>query len=285
MSGGKLAGQHAIITGASRGFGREIALHFARAGAHLYLLARDAAALEETCALARAESADPAQSVAMQTADLADLASLPAAFAALPAVDILVNNAAMQGPIGPFEAQEPAAWREVFAVNFLAAAECCRLALPGMKERGRGKIVNISGGGATGPRADFSAYAASKVALVRFSETLAEEVREAGIDVNCVAPGAMNTRMLSEVIAAGPERARQEFARALDQQQAGGTPPETGAELVLFLASRASDGITGRLLSAVWDAWQELPLRREALARTDVYTLRRIVPLDRGLAW
>src|SRR4051794_11310785 len=115
----QLQGQHAVITGASRGFGREIALHFARAGAHLHLLARDAAGLEETCALVRAESADPAQTVAMQTADLRDLASLPAVFAGLPAVDILVNNAAMQGPIGPFEAQEPAAWREVFAVNFL----------------------------------------------------------------------------------------------------------------------------------------------------------------------
>src|SRR5215217_7657286 len=138
----QLLGQHAVITGASRGFGREIALHFARAGAHLSLLARDAAALEETCALARAESADPAQTVAMQTADVSDLASLPAVFAALPAVDILVNNAAMQGPIGPFETQEPSAWRAVLTVNFLAAAECCRLVLPGMKERGRGKIVN-----------------------------------------------------------------------------------------------------------------------------------------------
>jgi NAD(P)-dependent dehydrogenase (short-subunit alcohol dehydrogenase family) len=110
----------------------------------------------------------------MQTADLGDLASLPAVFAASPAVDILVNNAGMQGPIGPFEAQVPSASREALAVNFLAAAECCRLVIPGMKERRRGKIVNISGGRATGPRADFSAYAAAKAALVGFKSRFAK---------------------------------------------------------------------------------------------------------------
>jgi 3-oxoacyl-[acyl-carrier protein] reductase len=279
-----LSGQHAVITGALRGLGREIALHFARAGAHLHLLARDIPGLTETSRLAGADCAAPGQAFSIYPTNLRDPDSLRRVLDALPPIDILVNNAAMQCPIGALEAVGSDAWREVFNVNFVAAAATCRFVLPGMKTRGRGKIVNVSGGGATGPRPDFSAYAASKAALVRFTETLAHEVRDRGIDANCVAPGPMNTRMLAEIIATGPEGARQEFTRALQQQQIGGTPLAKGAELITFLASAASDGITGRLLSAVWDPWQELPAHREELAGTDIYTLRRIVPEDRGLA-
>ena len=75
------------------------------------------------------------------------------------------------------------------------------------------------------------------------------------------------------------------YDKALRQRAEGGTPLERGAELAVFLASAASDGITGRLLSAVWDDWAALPARREELARSDVYTLRRIVPTDRGMNW
>ena len=151
--------------------------------------------------------------------------------------------------------------------------------------RGYGKIVQLSGGGATNPLPGLSAYAASKAAVVRFAETLAEELREHHVDVNAVAPGALNTRMLDEVLAAGPERVGQAFyERALEQQRSGGVPLERGAELAVWLASAASDGVTGKLLSAVWDPWRELPRHLEDLA-SDVYTLRRIVPGDRGLGW
>ena len=99
-------------------------------------------------------------------------------------------------------------------------------------------------------------------------------------------PGALNTRMLDEVIAAGPEAVGEAFYRKMVEQKAkGGVPLEHGAALAVFLASRRSDGITGRLLSAVWDPWADLPARREELARSDVYTLRRVVPRDRGKDW
>jgi NAD(P)-dependent dehydrogenase (short-subunit alcohol dehydrogenase family) len=122
--------------------------------------------------------------------------------------------------------------------------------------------------------------------VVRLTETLAEELREDRIDVNAVAPGPLNTRFLDQVLAAGPEKTgREVHERALRQREEGGAPLAKGAALATFLASARSDGITGRLLSAVWDDWERLPERREALAAGDVFTLRRIVPRDRGLPW
>jgi 3-oxoacyl-[acyl-carrier protein] reductase len=147
-----------------------------------------------------------------------------------------------------------------------------------MRRQKSGKIINISGGGATSPRPDFSAYATAKCALVRFTETLAEELKDFGIDVNAVSPGAMNTRMLDEVLEAGPRAARREYAAALNRREEGGASPENAAELVAMLASNLCDGITGKLISAVWDDWKQLPERAKELAATDAYTLRRVSP-------
>ncbi|MDB5295876.1 MAG: fabG 5 [Phycisphaerales bacterium] len=283
MSHAPLAGKSALVTGASRGLGEAVARQLWTAGASLALFARDAAALDAvTLSLPPAAG----QSARAFPCDIGDFASLDAAHAAAAAalgdLDVLVNNAAVQGPLGPMETLDFAAWRRVFDVDLFAAARLCQLVVPGMRRRGGGKIVNISGGGATGPRPDVTAYACAKTALVRLGETLAEELRDAGIDVNGVSPGAMNTRMLEETLAAGPAGARREYAAAAERKaKATGVPPDKAAELVVFLASPASDGITGRLLSAVWDDWKSLPDRRDALAMSDVYTLRRITPDDR----
>jgi len=289
MSSQPLHGQNALVTGASRGLGLEIARHLARAGARLALVARDGTALETAKTQARDAAGEPGCIVRCYPADLAEDAQIDAVVAAVlkdfGGVDVIVNNAGIQGPIGPLDRVDWAGWRQVLQVNLLAPARICQLLIPGMRDRGHGKIINLSGGGATGPRPDFSAYAAAKCALVRLTETLAAELRESGIAVNCVAPGAMNTRMLEELLAAGPEGARAEYAKALAQAQAGGTPPAMAAALVTWLASPAADGITGRLLSARWDDWTHLPERLNPLNQSDVYTLRRIVPADRGLTW
>ena len=111
-------------------------------------------------------------------------------------------------------------------------------------------------------------------------------LRDDHIDVNAIAPGALNTRLLDEVLAAGPEKVGRDFYdRSIKQHDQGGAPLEKGAALMTFLASAASDGITGRLLSALWDDWASLPEKRDQLAKSDIYTLRRIVPEDRGLKW
>lgn len=153
-------------------------------------------------------------------------------------------------------------------------------------ERQYGKVLLLSGGGATKPLPYLSAYAASKAAVVRFGETLAEEVREFGIDVNAVAPGTLNTRLLDEVLEAGPTKVGQTcYEQALRQKAEGGTPMARGASLCLFLASAASDGITGKLISAVWDPWEKLPEHLGDLCDSDIYTIRRILPGDRGKDW
>jgi NAD(P)-dependent dehydrogenase (short-subunit alcohol dehydrogenase family) len=279
-----------LVTGASRGLGLEVARQFVRAGADVAMTARDKAALTEAGELVTGDRASTGQRVRYDYAlDLGESRGVDALAASVLGdfghVDVLVNNASVQGPIGPLETVDFAAWRRVFDVNLFAAARLSQLVLPSMRRRGRGKIVNVSGGGATGPRPDFSAYALTKVAVVRLTETLAEELKAGGIDVNAVAPGPMNTRMLEEVLAAGPAAAPREYEAAVKRARAGGTPPGKAAELIVWLSSSASDGITGRLISAVWDDWRGLPARRDELAKSDVYTLRRIVPKDRGLDW
>jgi NAD(P)-dependent dehydrogenase (short-subunit alcohol dehydrogenase family) len=198
-------------------------------------------------------------------------------------IDVLVCNAGIHGPIGRFEDAVWRDWMRAVEVNLFGTVLMCRAVISLMRKRSRGKIVVLSGGGATQPRPRFSAYAASKAALVRFVETLALELAGTGIDVNAVAPGALNTRLLDQVLAAGVDAVgAEDYARALRQRDEGGSSFESAAALVAFLASPDSDGITGRLISAAWDDWRSLADRREALAQSDVYTLRRILPEDRG---
>ncbi len=199
---------------------------------------------------------------------------------------ILVNNAGILGELGRIEDVAWEDWAQVIAVNVFGPALLCRAVIPQMRHQGYGKIINVSGGGATKPLAGMSAYAASKAALVRLTENLALELSGAGVDVNAIAPGALNTRLLDEMLAAGPARLGDEFYEgALRQRETGGNSLEYAAALSVFLASAASDGISGRLISAVWDDWASLAGRRTELAAGDVYTLRRIVPADRGLSW
>jgi NAD(P)-dependent dehydrogenase (short-subunit alcohol dehydrogenase family) len=201
-------------------------------------------------------------------------------------LDVLVSNAGVYGPKGAVEEVDWYAWSQAISINLLGTVLCCRAFLPLLRQSTRGKILLVSGGGATKPLPFLSAYAASKAAVVRFGETLAEELRGVGIDVNSIAPGALNTRLLEEVLSAGPEKVGQSFYEAsLRQKQSGGTPLEKAAELCVYLASSESDGITGKLISAVWDTWKNFAAHHEDLQRTDVYTLRRIVPTERGLPW
>ena len=222
--------------------------------------------------------------VAADVSDVADVGRLAAAaFDAFERIHVLVCNAGVYGPMGPSEDVDWDEWSRAVRINIDGSVLPCRAFIPHFKTHRYGKIVQISGGGATAPLPRLSAYATSKAAIVRFAESIALELREFGVDVNAIAPGALNTRMLDEVLAAGPERVGQAFFdRMVKTKAEGGTPLETGAALSVFLGSAASDGITGRLLSAVWDRWADLPAQWAELENTDIYTLRRIVPADRG---
>jgi 3-oxoacyl-[acyl-carrier protein] reductase len=285
----KLAGHKVLVTGASQGFGRAVAERCLAEGADVAICARSREALEDTAAGLRA-AARAGQRVFAAVADVADVKAVDALVAdatrELGGLDGLVNNAGVYGPKGLIEDVDWAEWAKALEINLYGTILPCRAVLPGFRSRGAGKIVNLSGGGATAPLPRLSAYAASKAAVVRFTETLAEELRGTKIDVNAVAPGALNTRLLDEVLAAGPDKVGQSFYdRSLKQKAEGGAPLEKGAALCAFLLSAESDGVTGRLLSAVWDPWADLPARRAELEKSDIYTLRRIVPKDRGKDW
>jgi NAD(P)-dependent dehydrogenase (short-subunit alcohol dehydrogenase family) len=285
--GTPLADRSAVITGANQGLGRAIAERFVRAGASVLLTARGEELLNRTAAELTPLASLPGQKVLARVADVSSErdcnATAAQAAAELPNPCVLVNNAGVYGPFGLIEDNDWSEWVKAIEINLFGTILMCRAFLPHMRAAKYGKIINLSGGGATAPLPRISSYAASKAAVVRFTETLAEETRGAGVDVNAIAPGALNTRLMDDLLAAGPEKVGQSFFEKMTKtRDSGGTPLDKGAELSVFLASSASDGISGRLLSAVWDDWANLPDKKDELASGDIYTLRRITPDDRG---
>ncbi|MCC7518703.1 MAG: SDR family oxidoreductase [Verrucomicrobiae bacterium] len=285
----KLQRRHALITGASQGLGKAIARQFLLEGASVALCARDARALSATAAELGA-LAKPGQKVVARPCDVSSPKEVGElvefALRELGPLQALVNNAGIYGPMGPTESVDWDEWVRAVEINLYGTLLPCRALVPHFKRAGYGKIVNLSGGGATAPLPNISAYAASKAAVVRLVETLAEELKPFRVDVNAIAPGALNTRLLDQVFASGKEAVGAGFyARALKQKESGGVPLELGAKLCVYLASAESDGITGRLISAQWDPWPTLHAHRDEIAASDIYTLRRILPKDRGKPW
>jgi len=282
-----LSNEGILITGGSSGIGKAVAYACVRAGADITVCARSARDLQTAQGEWEKVKA-PHQKIITQAADVSNRTDVAAvvsrAISEMSRFTGLVNCAGILGPMGALDQIDFDRWIEAIQINLIGTAQLCRAVLPHFRRQHYGKIINFSGGGATAPRPRFSAYAASKAAIVRFTENLAEELKDTGIDVNAVAPGAVNTRMLQEVLKAAPEQVGPAiYNDALRQKERGGTPPEKAADLCVTLLSAESDGLTGRLLSAVWDPWPSLSQWKDKLAATDVYTLRRIVPDDRDI--
>lgn len=281
-----LEGKVSIITGASLGIGRAIATAFSAEGSHLVLVARTVSELEnakreiEQSSSARVEifRADVSQ-----PKDVEDMVGFT--LTKFDTIDILVNSAGIYGPIGLITDVDVEDWIEATNINLYGTFLCMRAVLPTMMRKKKGKIVNLSGGGAASPLPRFSAYSASKAAVVRLTETIANEVKEYNIDINAIAPGAVNTRFLDQVLAVGKAAGDVFHAKAIKQKREGGVPPEKIAELAVFLASTESDGLSGRLISLIWDDWKSNPRHLDEIMTSDIYTLRRIIPADRGYKW
>lgn len=284
-----LTNKVAIITGANQGLGLEIAKKYAAAGANLMLCARNGILLDSALKEIKQFITND-QIVLAQRVDISKEKEISnvveSTLNQLGTCHILVNNAGIYGPKGNVENIDWAEWIKAIEINVYGSVLMCRELIPHFKKQRYGKVIQLSGGGATNPLPKISAYAVSKAAIVRFAETLAEEVRGFGIDVNALAPGALNTRMLEEVLTAGPEVVGKDFyERSVRQKEAGGASIDRASELALFLASSNSDGITGKLISAAWDNWEEWPNHISELSKTDAFTLRRIVGRDRNLDW
>jgi 3-oxoacyl-[acyl-carrier protein] reductase len=278
----QLNGKVALITGAGRGIGRAIALAFAREGARLAVTARTVLELEETSEQVRKLGREclPITADVSRSNDV--LRVINELLRTFGHIDVLVNNAGVQGPIGPLVENNADSWVRSFHVNVFGTFYCIKAVLPHMMIRKKGKIINLSGGGATAARPRFSAYGASKTAVLRLTETVAEEVQAFNIQVNAIAPGAVNTRMLQEILEAG-EAAGPELELGRQRQAGRGVPADLAARLAVFLGSDASGSLTGKLISAPhddWESWTEARMRELmtlpwlTLRRVDAFTLR-----------
>ena len=283
-----LKGRRAVVSGASRGFGLEAARAFARAGASVMLFARSVGDLEGAKNAIASDVPDAVIKLCVgdvtSEADVIRLAQ--ATESAFGGTDILLCNAGIWGPKGPVESIDFDEWTRATSINLFGPVVCARAFSEQLHASERGKVIILSGGGATKPMPMLSAYAATKAGVVRFGETLAEEWASSGIDVNMLAPGAMNTGMLDEILSAGAVAiGAAHYATLVKQRESGGASMLRAAQCCAYLASRRSDGVTGKLISAVWDPWERLDELREELQATDIYTLRRITPEDRGRTW
>jgi 3-oxoacyl-[acyl-carrier protein] reductase len=269
-----------MVTGGGSGIGEAIALRFAAEGARLALAARTAKELDRVAEACRAAGAECSTHVV----DVAIRKQVHDVVESVGPVDILVNCAGVYGPIGPFIENDLDEWEQALRINLLGTLYACSEVIPGMVERGRGSIINMSGGGATAPLPNFSLYAASKAAVVRLTDTLASELKGTGVRLNAIAPGAIDTRLQDQVLAAG-ERGGEIYKRMRSMRDSGrgATPVEMPARLAVFLASDASECLTGRLISAPHDPWESWDAKQiEHIAASDWYTLRRLDPFTIG---
>jgi len=262
-----LRGQVALVTGGGRGIGRTIAERLAAAGATIAVLARSRDELEETvecigraCGRAIAITADVTDRRAVEQA--AEQAERE-----LGTIDLLVNNAAVATPVGPVWEVDPEVWWRTIEVNLRGPFLCARAVLPGMVARRSGRIVNVVAVAAYRSSPFMSAYASSKAALVRLTDTLAAETREHGIGVFAVRPGQVQTHMLAELMAS-----------PYLQRPAGSPTPERAAglaaEAIALLATGVGDALTGRFIDVTTDAVADLVRRAEEIVRDDLLAMR-----------
>ena len=276
----KLTNQVAIITGAGRGIGQAIAQAYAREGANLALAARSQPELEQTAAEIAKTGA---QAIAVPT-DVTDPAQAErlasAALTRFGRIDLLVNNAGVSGPVGPLQDNDIAQWAETISVNLTGTFLVCRAVIPAMVKQGGGKIINLSGAGAANAWSNLSAYCASKAAVVRLTEGLAQELAPHNIAVNALGPGSVHTSMWDKMTQ-DAARAGADFIHRLGLQvtSGGGASIDECAELAVWLASQESANLTGRLISATADDFRNLQPRIPQIMATDAATLRRI-PLE-----
>jgi 3-oxoacyl-[acyl-carrier protein] reductase len=277
QAGGQLEGRVAIVTGAGRGIGRAIALAFGSAGARVVCAARSGDEIESTAARVR----DAGGTALAVPADVADWQAVQAlvgrAMDALGAVDVLVNDAGMMGPLGPHDEIDLDRWAQTLDVNVMGVVRACRAVLPVMRRQRRGAIITLSGGGAFGPLPPGGslAYGTSKAAVARFCELLAHEVAGAGIRVNTLGPGLVRTRLSQQ----GSDEREAVYGAGAGLDWRNARPPEDTARLAVWLASDAAAGVTGRHLS-VQTPLPQTPQEVEALMAGDALTMR-LVPLSR----
>lgn len=275
--GKELQGKVCFIAGASGAIGSAVAERFLREGARLALGSH---ARKADSRLAGFSSDDAVLRLQFDVRCWNEVQqAVERAHENFGALDVLVNCTGVQGPIGPAHTVGPDDWARAIEINLLGAFHLVRAVAPLMIQQGGGKIVHFSGGGAAYARPFFTAYAASKAAVVRLTECLADELHDVNVQVNSIAPGPVRSRMWDEMRAAGAAAGAKTLLEIAQMEETGGIPASRAAALALFLASSRSNGLTGRLISGVHDRWEDFPGKISTIMKTEGGTLRR-VPLD-----
>ena len=275
---GLLANKSFIITGGSLGIGLAISKKCASEGARVIIAARNQNDLEKALTELKKISSSDHMIYSLDVSSFEKIKEF-SQWCVSSGIDIdgIVNCAGVYGPIGKTTEVNMEKFTEAIQINFLGTVYMCNVFAPLLKSKGRKKIVNFSGGGAATPFANYSAYATSKIAIVRFTENLAIELSEDEFDVNCVAPGFVITRLHDQTLAEGPNYSGVSFYESTKKQvETGGVPPEKAANLTAFLLSEQSDGISGKFISAPWDPWQSDDFQTLLKSDKDFATLRRI---------
>ncbi len=271
---GRLQGRVALITGGGRGIGRAIARAYAAEGAMLALAARTDTELQATADEVRAKFGGEVTTVITDVRDREQVENAVShTLERFGAIDVMVNNAGNTGEIGPLWKLDPEQWANVISVHVLGTYYGCRAVIPKMLERGGGRIVNMSGVG--GP--NDTSYDAAKTAIVNMTENLSVELTGTGVTVNAISPGSIHTRMWEEVrdmaLAAGD---MEMYEKGVQVTSGGGASIERAAELAVLLGSDACGGLSGRLIRAALDAFEEIPARVDEIMSTDALLLRRV---------
>ncbi|MGC8484337.1 MAG: SDR family NAD(P)-dependent oxidoreductase [Candidatus Baltobacteraceae bacterium] len=282
-----LSGKVVLVTGGSLGIGFAAAEACLAAGGSTFICARGAHDLAD--ATTRLQSKYGAGRAFGITADISLRNNVTRLFDEVDSkfgrIDGVIHAAGIYGPIGTVADVEPDAWMEVLRVNlfgsFLVTREACRH----MRERDGGRIVLLSGGGAATPFPNYTGYACSKVGVVRLTETVAQEMSGANIEINCLAPGFVATRLHEQTLASGAEAGAEFYQKTQALLEEGAVPASVGGRAAAFLVSEAANGITGKFVAAPYDGWGAWSRHLEELRDSDLFTLRRIVPKDRGLSW
>ncbi len=260
-----------LITGAGRGIGKRLAMGFAAAGASVALLARSQAELD----VAKLEIEHAGGNTLRIRGDVRDFEQMAAAIDRMQVVlggtHVLVCSAGILGPIGPLARVKLDAWKNAIDTNLMGVVNACRAVLPQMIDRRSGKIIVLAGGGSSSPRPRITAHAAAKAALARLVESVAEEVRDYNVQINCLDPGSSYTSMTDEILSSGQEAGAAEIEEAQRIRVTGGIQPEKQIHMALFLASPRSNHISGKLLTATDDIKK---LEHQNMLPTS-YTLRR----------
>ena len=266
-----LTGQVALVTGGGRGLGRAFAVALAKAGAHVAVTARTAEPLAETVAMVERSGGRALAIPGDASAPDAVAHVVRAAESQLGPVDILVNNAGAVGPLGYDWEVDLEDWWRTFEINVRGPFLYARAVLPGMVNRQRGRIVNISTGAAFGRLPQMDAYGATKAALTQWTKCLAADIQAYGVTVFAFHPGMVRTPMLDHLTSPDVPNAVQALFHSL-LSEGRDVPIERSAQMLLFLVSGKADALAGRFIRAL-DNEEELVRRAEEIRRDDLHVV------------